>query len=164
MKGLEHTFFEEVLRELDHFSLEKRRLWRDLFSVFKYVKDNGWDQVLSCDAQWQNKRQQAQSETQEVPSQHESEILYFERGRAWEQAVRGDCGTPSLEKLPQHGPGHHALSVPAWAKVGPNGLRSPFQHQLFHVGENSSFAGLSSSFKSFLRFPLLNRNFHGHHH
>ena len=57
----------------------------------------GWGQTLFSGAQWHGKVQQAQTEAQEVPSEHE-ELLHSEGDRALEQAAQGEVvESPSLE-------------------------------------------------------------------
>ena len=52
----------------------------------------GRGQTLSSDAQWQDKGQWAQTEAEEVPAEHEEELLHSEGVGALVQAAQGGCG------------------------------------------------------------------------
>jgi len=54
-------------------------------------------QTLFSGAQQQDKGQWAQTEAQEVPSEHEEKLLYFEGDRALAQAAQRVVECPSLE-------------------------------------------------------------------
>jgi len=97
--------------------------------------ERGQSQALLSGAQCQDKRQWAQPETQEVPSEHQKTVLNCEGQGALAQVAQGGCGVSVVgdtQKLPRHSPGQLALGLP----VCTGGLdqmtsRSPFQPQLF---------------------------------
>ena len=69
-------------------------------------------------AQWQDKGQWAQTEAQEVPSEHEEELLPSEGDRALEQATQGGCGVSfsgDIQDPPGQGPLQPAVGDPASA-------------------------------------------------
>ena len=78
----------------------------------------GWGQALFSSAQWQDKGQWAQTEAQEVPAEHEEELLSSEGDGALEQVAQRGCGVSFsgvIEDLPGRGPVQPALGDPASA-------------------------------------------------
>ena len=78
----------------------------------------GWGQTLFSGAQGQDKGQWAQTEAQEVPSEHEEELLPSEGDGALAQAAQGSCGVSfsgDIQALPGQGPVQPALCDPASA-------------------------------------------------
>jgi len=78
-----------------------------------------WGQALFSGAQRQDKGQWAQTEAQEVPSEHKEELLPSEGDRALEQVAQGGCGVSSgdIQAPPGQGPVQPALGDPASAGV-----------------------------------------------
>jgi len=80
----------------------------------------GWGQTLSCGTQQQDKGQRAQTEAEEVPSEHEEELLHSEGDGALEQPAQGGCGVSfsgDIQDLPGQGPVQPAVGDPASAGV-----------------------------------------------
>jgi len=78
----------------------------------------GWGQTLFSSAQQQDKGQRAQIEAQEVPSEHEEELLPSEGDRALEQTAQRGCGVSfsgDIQDPPGQGPVQPAVGDPALA-------------------------------------------------
>jgi len=77
-----------------------------------------WGQTHFSGAQRQDKGQWAQTEAEEVPSEHEEELLDFEGDGALEQAAQGGCGVSfsgDIQHPPGQGPVQPAVGEPASA-------------------------------------------------
>ena len=76
----------------------------------------GLGQTLFSGAQWQDKWQWAQTEAQEVPPEHEEELLPSEGDGALEQAAQGGCGSSfsgNIQDPSGQGPLQPAVGDPA---------------------------------------------------
>jgi len=75
-------------------------------------------QILFSSAQRQDKGQRAQTEAEEVPAEHEEELLPSEGDGALEQAAQGVCGVSfsgDIQDPPGCGPVQPAVGDPASA-------------------------------------------------
>ena len=78
----------------------------------------GWGQTFFSGAQRQHKGQWAQTEAEEVPSEHEEELLHSEGDGNLEQVAQRGCGVSSsedIQDLPRRGPVQPDLGDPALA-------------------------------------------------
>jgi len=75
-----------------------------------------WGQALFSGAQRQDKGQQAQIKAEEVPAEHEEELLHSEGDGALEQAAqRGwEVSSGDIQNLPGHSPVQPVLGDPPY--------------------------------------------------
>jgi len=76
----------------------------------------GWGQALFSGAQRQDKGKWAQTEAEEVPSEHEEELLPSEGDGALEHATQGGGGfsfSGEIQDLPGQGPLQPTVGDPA---------------------------------------------------
>lgn len=99
MKAMEHHSYKERLRELGLFSLEKRRLRGDLINVYYKYRECNEDRARLFDGmQWQDRRQQAQTDRRFPPNirKHLCTVQVREHGH---RLLREDVGSPCLENF-----------------------------------------------------------------
>lgn len=139
MKGSKHLPYYERLRVLGLFSLKKRKHGVILsIHAYKYLKRRcrGQGQALFSAAQWQDKRPWAQTERQEVLSEHQETLLYY----ALAQVVQRGCGVALLgdhQKPLGHGPRVLSVSL-SRGLVVQIVSRGPFQPQPLNDSVNGS--------------------------
>jgi len=117
----------------------------------------GWNQTLSSGAQRQDKGQRAQIEAEEVPAEHEEELLPSEGDGALAQAAQGGCGVSFSGDI-QAPPGCDAVQPALGDPASAGGLgwvthRGPCQPRTFC--DSVMGPGLSSAMSSAALGPSL---------
>lgn len=111
----EHLCHEERQRELGRLSLEKRSFRR----TSKYINTSREGAKRMELGSWQDQRQWSQSETQNVPSEHQEIHFHCKDDTAMAQVVHGSCRVfilGDMQRPSEQGPGQLALGGLAWAE------------------------------------------------
>jgi len=117
-----------------------------------------WGQALFSSAQRQDKGQWAQTEAEEVPSEHEEELPHSEGDGAVEQAAQGGCGVSfsgDIQDPPGRGPVQPTLGNPASAgELDKMTHRGPFQPLPFWDSVKAGCRNTMCCFKNSFRNNL----------
>lgn len=128
MKGLKPVSYKEKLGELELFTLEKRRVRVDLINKYKSLKGGCKEDsptMFLMKAQWQNKKQWAQSWTEGSLCIREHFLTVKETEQQQKCSRRlWNLLLGNLQKLPECSPGYPAQGILGWAGVELDGLQS----------------------------------------
>ena len=102
IKGMEQLSYEDRLRQLGSFSLEKRRLQRDLIEAFQYVKGaykKDWDRLFSraCCERTGSNGSKLKEGSFRLDKRNQSFMMRVMKH--WKRLPREVVGAPSLEIL-----------------------------------------------------------------
>ena len=102
MKGPEHLPCEKRLRDLDLFSLEKRRMSRDLMQIYKYLKLWGAkrrDQTFFSSGWSQDKEKWLELKHRKIQTNVHKNLFTVRVTEHWNWLPRGVVESPSLKIL-----------------------------------------------------------------